>query len=260
MPLVIASVFGVAVNQAVAEDYGVLFELDHLQFTYQFTFNEIPPYLVLGICCGLGGWVFARTLAAIERIGLNVNVPFVVKPMIGGLFLGVLGVGFVLMFPDGIPAYHPPAFFGNGYAVIETLLSPQAYFQDGAMSMGNATLAFLFLAGLGKTLGTSLTLGSGGSGGIFAPTLFIGTTLGAAFGVAVDKSGLYPGVSPAAYALAGMAGVLSSAVHCPLTAIILVFEITREYKVILPVMLVAITATVISQMLIRDSILCPGLA
>lgn len=254
MPLVIASVFGVAVNQALAEDYGALFALPHEQYTYQFTFHEIWPYLVLGIACGLGGWIFARVLVAMERGWANWKMAQPVKPMLGGAAFGLLGLGFVQFYPDVIPGYNPPAFFGNGYAVIEALLTPQTYASHPLSSVGIVTVSFLLLAAVGKTVGTCLILGSGGSGGIFAPTLFIGAAFGGAFGMGLQSTGIYTDISPAAYALAGMAGVLSASVRCPLTAIILVFEITREYKVILPVMLVAIMATVIAQMMIRDSI------
>lgn len=256
MPLVIASVFGVAANEALAEDYGAaLFTLPPGQFSFHFTYQEALPYLFLGIACGLGGWSFGKALVFTEKKWEGFKIPKFVKPAIGGLLLGVLGVVLVSLYPGVIPNYQPPAFFGNGYPVIQHLLLTKSYEQPSPLPpAATLTIGFLLLVGLGKTVGTGLTLGSGGSGGIFAPTLFIGAAFGAAFGKAVELTGHFTTISPAAYALAGMAGVLSAVVHCPLTAIILVFEITGVYKVILPVMLVTIIATVISQVLNRDSV------
>ncbi|MGP1310899.1 MAG: chloride channel protein, partial [Phycisphaerales bacterium] len=104
-------------------------------------------------------------------------------------------------------------------------------------------------------LATTLTLGSGGSGGVFAPSLFIGASAGAAFGVALDSLGLLPeGGSPAAYALVGMAAVVAGTTHAPLTAMLMLFEITRDVYVLLPIMLAAVVSTVVAQLLNRDSI------
>jgi CIC family chloride channel protein len=105
-----------------------------------------------------------------------------------------------------------------------------------------------------KLVGTSVTLGSGGSGGVFAPSLFMGATLGAVFGMLLQATGWVTEMTPATYALTGMAGVLAASVHCPLTAFLLVFELTRDPKAILPAMLVAILAVVVAQALHRDSI------
>ena len=105
-----------------------------------------------------------------------------------------------------------------------------------------------------KIVGTALTLGSGGSGGVIAPSLFVGAALGGLFALVLDTLGIFPGATPATYALAGMAGVIAATLHCPLTSFLLVFEITQDYKVILPVMLVAIVSTTCAQFLHRDSI------
>lgn len=248
MPVVVSTVFAVAVFQALAGNNEALFNLTHEMENYQFHLSEILPYLVMGIGLGITGWSFTKLLFWMEGMWARVKLPAWIKPAIGGALLGVMGLGFVLVFPYAIGQYNPPAFFANGYPVIETLLDPSAY---GA---GHVTLIFLLTAAAAKLIGTSLTLGSGGSGGTFAPSLFIGAAIGGAFGVGLEATGIYGGASPATYALAGMAGMLSGSVHCPLTAFILVFEITRDYKVILPVMLVSITATVVSQLLLRDSI------
>jgi len=177
--------------------------------------------------------------------------------MLGGLVLGAMGVGLLLVYPHAVPGYRLPGFFGNGYPVVVALLDPKSY-GLGAGTVAGAgvavTLGFALLILAGKVVGTGMTLGSGGSGGLFAPSLFIGAAAGSAYGLVLVGAGIMPGASPASYALAGMAGVLGGAVHCPLTALILVFELTRDYDVILPVMLVAITATLVARLVTPESV------
>jgi len=153
-----------------------------------------------------------------------------------------------------IPNYEPPAFFGNGYPVIEGCFSPDAYAVGATSGTAYLTVGFLLAILVAKIIGTSLTLGSGGAGGVFAPSLFMGATLGGAFGILAQHLPPFNYITPSTYAMAGMAGVLAGCVHCPLTAFLLVFEITQDYKAIVPVMLVAILATIVSQLLLRDSI------
>ncbi len=106
-----------------------------------------------------------------------------------------------------------------------------------------------------KVLATSLTLGSGGSGGVFAPSLFMGATTGGAFGLVLDRVGLMPAdAHPAAYALVGMAAVVAASTHAPLTAILMLFELTRNPFVLLPIMLAAVVSTVMAQLIDQDSI------
>jgi CIC family chloride channel protein len=104
-------------------------------------------------------------------------------------------------------------------------------------------LALLFL----KLIATSLTLGSGGSGGVFAPSLFMGAMLGAGFGLITHT--LFPGIgiSPGAYALVGMGAVFAASGHAPITAVIIMFELTGDYRIILPLMLTVVVATLVSQ-------------
>jgi CIC family chloride channel protein len=105
-----------------------------------------------------------------------------------------------------------------------------------------------------KVLATSITIGSGGSGGIFAPSLFLGAMAGGFFGIMVHH--IFPQVtaSPGAYSIVGMAGVVSGTTHGPLTAILILFEMTGDYKIILPLMIACITGTVASRRILRESI------
>jgi CIC family chloride channel protein len=105
-----------------------------------------------------------------------------------------------------------------------------------------------------KLFATCLTLGSGGSGGVFAPSLLMGASLGAAFGLLLREVGLIGDASVNAYALVGMGALVAATTHAPLTAIVMLYEITREPKVILPVMFAAIVATAGARLMLRDSI------
>jgi chloride channel protein, CIC family len=245
---------------------------------YQFVIWEIGPYLVLGVLCGLVASGFILFMGVGERAWEKIKTPKWTKPAIGGLAVGLLGVVFAMSFTKPVPTYDPPAFFSNGYAVAEALLNPATYAPNGvedATESANAGVlavsetteamteasppaprvgVWLLLAlVVFKVAATWLTICSGGSAGIFAPSLFIGAALGGGFALSLDLMGLFPGTTPASYAMAGMAGMIAAVVHAPLTAFLLVFEITQDYKVILPFMLVAIIATAISQFLAKDS-------
>jgi chloride channel protein, CIC family len=172
-----------------------------------------------------------------------------------------------------------PPFYGNGYPTIVRLIEPGTYGQSTAISESEADasapspavpqpdepsppaeapplfITALILLTLFKAVGTCLTLASGGSGGVFAPSLFIGATTGAAFGLVMDRLNLTPGgVTPASYALVGMAAVIAGTTFAPLTAILLIFELTREPFVMVPAMLSSIIAAIGSHLWMGDSI------
>lgn len=261
VPIVIAAVFGTAVAQAVGGSdsahvagqavFSVPLELKY----WEVSLSELGPFAVLGVLCGLAGVTFVRAMSLSEAFWAKVKVHPIFKPALGGAILGVIGLIYVLTCRDMSPDYHPPAFFGNGYPIIERLFEKTAYLiqAESASDLATATVALLLVTMLVKIAGTVMTVGSGGSGGVLAPSLFIGATLGGAFGLAVNHLGVFGDVHPGAYALAGMAGVLAGSVHCPLTAFLLIFEMTQDYKVILPVMLVSILATTFAQIVHRDS-------
>ncbi len=261
MPIVIASVFGTLTAQASlggdAHSAQAIFSVPADLHRYTFTFVEVLPFILLGLCCGVLGVAFSKAMVRSETWWDRVPCPWWIKPALGGAVLGVTGLLFVLIFGHVVRSYEPPPFFGNGYKVIEALFLASTYDVTSpaalGSSMGGIVTVLLAILAL-KLVGTTITLGSGGSAGIFAPSLFMGATLGALVGVLVQRSGLSPDTTPATYALVGMAGMIAAVVHCPLTAFILVFEITHDYQVILPVMLVAILATLSSQFIQRDSI------
>ncbi|UCH51727.1 MAG: chloride channel protein [Chloroflexota bacterium] len=190
---------------------------------------EIPLYFVLGASCALIGVLFIRALYKTEDIFDAFKIPMYVKPALGGIGIGLIG-------------FYNPFLFGVGYDGVEQALLGQ---------IGLITLIALLLL---KILATSLTLGSGGSGGIFAPSLFMGAMFGGAFGDIANR--LLPNIAApsGAYALVGMAAVFSAAARAPITAIIILFEMTRDYAIILPLMLAVVVSTLIAYRLSPENI------
>lgn len=188
---------------------------------------DLVNYAVLGLIAGLMGVALTRFLYGMkDRLAA---LPGLATPVVGGLLVGLIGLV-------------TPEIYGIGYESIDVVLR---------QSTPMGALALLLVA---KLLATSLTLGGGGSGGVLVPSLFIGVMLGGLWGDIVNQVELLPTGTPAAYALVGMAAVASSALHAPLTAIVVIFELTGNYGVILPVMLGTIVASVVSISIEPESI------
>lgn len=190
---------------------------------------ELLLYALLGILAAPVGVGFVRVLYRLEDVFETWNFPEYLKPVVGGLGVGAIGL-------------YAPEVFGVGYEAIESALHSEVVF---------GTVALLLIA---KILATSLTLGSGGSGGVFAPSLFMGAMLGGAFGSLVHQ--WFPDITAVAgaYALVGMAAVFAAGAHAPITAIIILFEMTGDYRIILPLMLATVIATLLAQRLESESI------
>jgi CIC family chloride channel protein len=227
--------FGTVVLSSVTADVvSRMFLGDVLAFdvpTYALkSYWELIPYALLGILAAYLAMGFVRLLYfsedSFDRI---TSVPEYAKPVIGGLGIGLIGV-------------FAPQVFGVGYEGISQALD------------GELALAFLAALVVLKLVATSLTLGSGGSGGVFAPSLFIGAMAGTAFGTVIHS--VFPGiVGPAGgYGLAGMAAVFAGAAWAPITAILIIFEMTQDYSLILPLMLTVVVSTGMSHFLMRESI------
>lgn len=250
-PVVIAAVISTATTQALLRKDESIFAFG-LE-GYHFSLAEVPTYVLLGMLCAVTSIVFTRLLYKGEALYERWPIHPVLKPVSGAILLGVLGIIFVLATGSGAAA---PPFFGNGYDTIRTLLDPASYTgQAGGGAVVTRLFGALVLLTIFKMIGTVCTLASGGSGGVFAPSLFIGATGGAALGVALERLGLMPvGGSPASYALVGMSGLIAGTTFAPLTAILLVFELTREPPILLPAMLVGTIAASLGRYWMRDSI------
>ncbi|MFN2112937.1 MAG: chloride channel protein [Anaerolineales bacterium] len=196
---------------------------------------ELLLYVVMGLVMAVASVGFSRLLYFSEDLWDGLSFPEYLKPVLGGVLLGVIGIL--------SPKFGTfPRVFGVGYdSITDALL--------GSMAL-QMTLSLFLL----KLLATILTLGAGGSGGIFAPSLFMGAMLGEIFGQVAGQ--LFPGVTaPAgAYAMVGMAAFFSGAAHAPVTAILILFELTGNYEIILPLMLATVTSTLISRALSPESI------
>lgn len=232
--------FGAVVISAVTADVVAhFFEGDTRAFSVP-SYTLVSPwelllYTLLGLLAALTAVGFTRLLYLSEDIWDRWRFPEYFKPVAGGVLLGAIGI---LTFQvDGFPRV-----FGVGYDSISDAL------------FGRLTLQVMLGLFLIKILATALTLGSGGSGGIFAPSLFMGAMLGGAFGLLVN--GLFPRITaPAgAYALVGMAAFFSGAAHAPVTAILILFEMTGDYRIILPLMLATVMSTLIARIISRESI------
>lgn len=189
---------------------------------------------VLGVIAALFAVLYTRSIYFTEDLFDRwKRVPEWFKPAVGGTLLGVLAFAYPVL--TGVNWDHIPHIYNVGYNVIESALDNELLIWT----------AFVLL--IGKLIATSLTLGSGGSGGVFAPSLFIGAMLGAAFELIIKN--IFPGiVAPeGAYALVGMAAIFAASAHAPITAVIILFELTGDYRLILPLMLTVVIATLLSR-------------
>lgn len=250
-PIVIAAVSASAMTQGILHDSAIFDIGDSFgEYEGQFRAAWIPAWLLLGLLCGLLAAGFIRLLAAVTRIFERTGLSTILRPAVGGILLGGLGAIWLALQDDsGLPD-----FYGNGYGVITRLLSPDFYIESaasGGMLMATALILLLLVC---KLLGTSFTIGSGGSGGIFAPALLMGAAAGGLLGIGLESMDLLPHGTPARFALVGMAAMVAAVTHAPLTAILIVYELTQNYQVILPLMLAAVVALSISRLLCTDSV------
>ena len=190
---------------------------------------ELIIYPFLGLLTGVLGILFITVLYKTEDLVDLVKIPEWVKPAVGGLIIGVI----LLKWPQ---------VFGVGYGAMNMALLNEM--------TGLLMLTLIFV----KMAATSITLGTGGSGGIFAPSLFMGGMVGGFFGWVVNL--FFPEITapPAAYALVGMGAFVAGVTHAPITAILIIFEMTGNYKIILPMMITAILSTIMASSLKSGSI------
>jgi CIC family chloride channel protein len=224
-PIIISSVIATAISRAYL-GHEVTFDAPIYELVSIF---ELPLYGVLGLVCAVVGVVFIRTFYFIEGKFEHLAIPSWTKPAIGGLMMGCVALA-------------SPEVMGVGYDTIMNVLH------------GHQLGAFLIIIVALKIIATSFTLGSGGSGGLFVPSLFIGAVTGGFFGWAAHI--IFPAstAGSGAYALVAMSAMLSATLRAPMTAILIIFEITQSYTVILPLMLTAIVANLAAEKLEKESI------
>ncbi len=190
---------------------------------------ELIFYAILGVIAAFIATAFVRVLYWTEDLFDAWQFPEYLKPIVGGLLIGALGL-------------YQPYLFGVGYDGIEQVLTE---------NLAATTLVALVVL---KVVATSITVGSGGSGGVFAPSLFIGAMFGGFFGIIVHN--LFPNVTAtsSAYAIVGMAAVFAGGARAPITAVLILFEMTNNYHLILPLMLATVVSTLLAEALHRESI------
>ena len=232
MPLVISSTIATHISLLILGN-SPAFTLPMYQFVSSY---ELSFYLVLGILAGFVSIGFIAVLYRTEDFFDELPLNSTVKALAGGLLVGLIGYVLFLLFGE----YY---VFGVGYAFLTEVLA-------------NSVPVVLLLAALlvAKIAANALTLAAGGSGGIFAPSLFLGAAVGGAVGLTVNS--LFPELtaSPSAYAIVGMAAVVAGTTGASLTAVIMIFEMTRNYEIMLPLMLSVVVAHFITAKFYRETI------
>jgi len=226
VPLLIATVTAALVSS--------IFLGEKVEFYFSikeaFSFGDIPLFILLGILCGFVSLYFTHVNYYIENLFRKLEKPFK-KVIIGGLALSVL----IFLFPP---------LFGEGYITLRALLTdnPMSLLDNSLFySLGHIEwvfVLFLVLVLLFKVVATSVTTGSGGVGGVFAPSLFMGALTGFIFARLFNISRIVS-LSETNFALVGMAGLIAGVIHAPLTAIFLIAEITGGYELFIPLIITA---------------------
>jgi CIC family chloride channel protein len=227
IPLLIASVAGSIVSLMLLGD-DILFSF---KLTDTFKASDTPFYILLGIICGLSSLYFTRMMYKIEKKIEKIK-NHIGRGFTGGILLGII----IIVFPP---------IYGEGYDIIKALLNGRELIVLNnnlfISDTSNIFIFSIFLLGviLIKPVATSLTIGSGGSGGIFAPSLFLGGITGFLAAMTINYLTGSDMVSSSNFTLVGMGGVMSGVLHAPLTGIFLIAEITSGYTLIVPLMIVS---------------------
>jgi CIC family chloride channel protein len=195
-----------------------------------FKIQDIPFFMILGVIIGLVSIYFTEVYERIQKLFDKIGSP-IKRLLVGGIGLGIL-------------VYFIPPLYGEGFEVINNLLAgnPEEALKNNFMDLDltNVWIVILLLFGLVffKIIASALTFGAGGVGGIFAPTLFMGSVMGNCVAKIINATG-FANVSESNFTLVGMAGLMAGVLHAPLTAIFLIAELTGGYELFIPLMLTA---------------------
>jgi CIC family chloride channel protein len=216
---VVASVAAVIVERAILGNEP-LFRVPTYHLVHP---AELAAYAALGVVGGLVSLVFCKTLLglrmAFKRMPTWSNV---VQPAVGGAIIGALII-------------FAPEVMGVGYEYVDQALN------------GGLVLRTLLLLCVMKLVATIVSYASGNAGGIFAPTLYIGAMAGGALGMLVHRYAPFPTGDPGAYALVGMGTLFAGIIRAPMTSVFMVFEITQDYQILVPLMVANLLSFVISR-------------
>lgn len=234
IPLIIAAATGALMSKVILQEH-TLFAFKSIQ---PFDYHNVLYYILLGLLAGFVSVYYARVYLKIESLLKPKRSNVYKKAIFGGISLAIL----ILLFPS---------LFGEGYESIKSLadLNPEKIF-DHSILAGFITkwsiVVFILLVMFFKTIAAAITIGSGGNGGNFAPTLFVGAYLGFAFAYLLNLLGI-ANLPISNFTLVAMAGILSGVFHAPLTAIFLIAEITGGYELMIPLMIVSASSYIISK-------------
>jgi len=231
LPAIVASIVSYSVY-AIRFGWGHMFTgASHLAFSNPL---ELLPYFVLAVVVSVAALVFVKVFYGITAFFDRIKIPNMIKPGIGGFTTGALVLALIFLTKD---PHHSASVLGSGYGVL----------QDIFTKPDSLTLAVLFAVGVGKLFATSLTIGSGGSAGVFGPSMVVGGTTGYALGLLMHNVAPTLVPFPQAYAIVGMAGFFSSAANTPLSTILFVSEMTGSYQLLLPTMWVSVISYMIGR-------------
>ena len=225
-PIVVAAALGTIISRGLLGNYPAY---SPPMFSVLVSGWEVGHYLLLGILIGFASALFLVTLRGAEKGFDRLSMPLWAKPMVGFGLVGLLAIAY-------------PEILGNGYDTVNAVL------RDGV------PLELILLLPLLKVAATALTMGSGGCGGLFTPTLFLGSVLGSAYGAWSHTAFPAQTAVPGAYALIGMGAMVAGTTQAPLTAIMMIFELTGDYQIILPLMICCTVSLVVGRILHPESI------
>ena len=240
LDLTMASLLPILIASVTATCFSYIFVGSESLFSYHmdsaWDIQRVPPYIILGVFCGIVGLYFMRTMTACENMFANMKRHPYLKLALGGLTLSVL----IFFFPS---------LYGEGYSMVNIFLDGKTIadweqVMNGSMFYGHSNLLVVYvgLVVFTKVFATSATNGVGGCGGTFAPALFIGGFSGFFFARIwnIYQLGVY--APEKNFALMGMAGVMAGVMQAPLTGIFLIAELTAGYQLFIPLMIVCICA------------------
>ncbi|MCB2156353.1 chloride channel protein [bacterium] len=238
-PVVVAAVVASVVSSALMPNDPAFEQLSRNSLeTIQPSLLLVLQFAVLGVICGIVGALLTTALYWMHDVFSAIKVPLWAKPAIGGLLVGIIGL-------------QAPGVLGEGYETVNKLVLASSSRPEIVRTV---VLSLILICGL-KIVATSLTLGSGGTGGSFAPAMIAGAFLGGAFGLVVDK--MMPTWSPdfRVFAMVGMAGVVSSAIGTPLAAMLILYEVAgAHYQLVLPLMITVAISSLVTSSLRKGSV------
>ncbi|MBL7724890.1 MAG: chloride channel protein [Chitinophagaceae bacterium] len=227
IPLIISSVVGVLCSKIILEEASLF----NFTLTKSFDYNNVPYYIMLGILAGFVSLYYARVFKGTEKVIQEWKMNGYTKALAGGFLLACIFFVF-------------PPLFGEGYNSVKLVANEtlDSFTDNTAVfsKLGDnwSIIAFTGLIVLFKPVAAGITIGSGGNGGNFAPSLFAGSYMGFFFSSLLNNTP-WVKIPVSNFSLAGMAGVLSGVMYCPLTAIFLIAEITNGYGLFIPLMIVS---------------------